>query len=237
MRSNKHTIKMFKKYKILALLITLLTGSILSNNVLAGEATWTGDEEFKCRINYKQLRLINSDEENKKHTTEFAADNHTEGCLRAGENILYKIYTWLDESITHVVVDVTSNMQCSEREGSWWWKEYATYKDCDTDVAEMMAGAIVDRYPGQVDYTISLRKYLNKWGDPDGPIDPDDDVPAEPSDPPEPLDTGNGTCYLSYLGSCLIRGDSDAEKEAEAIKRSKDNCYLSYLGNCIIDGD
>jgi hypothetical protein len=210
---------MFKKYKILTLLMALLTGLIFNSGVSAG---WEGDNDYKCKVDYNQLRLVSSRETDKYHTSEFEADNRKQACERSRENMLDKIYDWLDESLTHVVVDMSKEMECKEKSGILWWEGYDSYKICDPVVVEEMVKSIVDKYPGQIGYTISIRDYLirlDQTSEPADSVDPayDFNVPTETLPDPEV-----GTCYLSYLGNCLIR-ERVADDEV---------CYISYLGYC-----
>jgi hypothetical protein len=148
------------QYKILTLLITLLTGLIFSSSVSAG---WGGDEyEFRCTIDYKQLSLVSARETNQNHTSNFEADSCIEACERAGEKILDKIYVWLDFNETRIIVDVTSNMKCKKRSGYFWWKKFSDYSHCNTYVADMMVGDIVKKFPYQIDHIIALRDYIAK---------------------------------------------------------------------------
>jgi hypothetical protein len=149
---------MFKKYKISALLITLLTGLIFSGSVSAAYS----NDEYRCKIDYMQLDMTNSEETSKHHTNNLEASSHEDACVEAGENILNKIYDWLHLKVTNVVVDVTTNMQCKVRGGMLWWKSYGKYKRCETYVNGMMATDIVNKKPDQVGHTVTLRSYLNK---------------------------------------------------------------------------
>jgi hypothetical protein len=149
---------MFKKYKISALLITLLTGLIFSGSV---SAAYT-NEEYRCQTDYRQLNMINSKETDKHHTSNFEASSHEKACVKAGERILVKIYDWLHLKVTNVVVDVTTNMQCKVRSGILWWKKFGDYKRCETYVNGMMATDIVNKRPDQVGHTVTLRSYLDK---------------------------------------------------------------------------
>jgi hypothetical protein len=211
---------MFKKYKILALLTALLTGSIFSSGVSAG---WEGDNDYKCKVDYNQLRLVSSKETNKYYTSKIAADNRKQACERSSANMLNKIYDWLEDSETHVIVDISKYMECKEKSGILWWEGYDSYKICDPVIVEEMVKSIVDEHPGQIGYTISVRDYLirlDQASDPADSADPDYDFNVPTETLPDPK---VGTCYLSYLGNCLIR-ERVAEDEV---------CYVSYLGHCI----
>jgi hypothetical protein len=196
MSLKKHTIKMFKKYKILALLITLLTGLVFSSSV---SAILFIDDTFKCRITYKQLNLINSEEKNVKQSISFESNKFSKFskvCLKGGEMITKHIFEWLDDNSTNVVEDVTNDMECKEIEEFLIFKSSGSYKACESNTTEMIS-AIVDNYPDKIGYAISYRNYVNK-GEPE-PEEPYTDTDPDP-DPGTYPDECEGIWIINISG-------------------------------------
>jgi hypothetical protein len=178
---------MFKKYKILALLITLLTGLIFSSSV---SAILFLDDTFKCKITYKQLNLINSEEKNVEQIISFESNKFSkfsEVCLKGGKMITKHIFEWLDDNPTNVVEDVMNDMKCKEIEAFLIFKSSGSYETCKSNENDVFVSYIVDNYPDQIGYAISYKNYVNK-GEPEPPEpepEPDTDPDPDPGTYPD----------------------------------------------------
>jgi hypothetical protein len=210
MSLKKHKIKMLKKYKILALLITLLTGLTFSSSVLSSFLNL--DHDYKCRVEYKQLSLINSEEKNVKvNSITLDVNKLNKACLKGGENIVENIVWWLDDKLTNVVVDVVSDVECKEREWFLIFPSWGSYKTCDSIVADMVVSAIVDIRPDQIGFKISYKNYMNP------------DLDADPEE-------CNGTMEINGFGieECVEEPEPEPETETEP-----EECNGTWVPNII----
>jgi hypothetical protein len=130
-----------------------LIGLIFNNTAFAEKS-----EYYKrCRVEYTQLDLITGTETIYKDTSQFLVVDHCEEGLK---RLPEKLYKWLDEKDTNVIVRI-NEFRCQignvgrftnwewSLESTWFSYDWGKYRTCETYI-QKLSEYLVDKYPNKI---------------------------------------------------------------------------------------